>query len=418
MIRNLWAYLLGYLVLVVQGEHPERLINLALARGVFLWDLVRVDEEVLLVKVYVDSYRALRHIARRTQCQIRIRAKCGLPFLFHRLRRRQALAGGAVVFCLLVYFLSSLVWTVEVTGTRRIAPATVKKLAAAAGLRPGALRFRIRGEAVAASLLRELPGLAFAEVDVRTQSRIKITEKVFPEKETGPCNIVAAKDGIIENLLVLAGSPVLKEGDLVRRGDVVISGAILPPAPEPESPDAATPAPQTAKPRYVAAKGIVRAHIWRRYYGEAPRSELREFKTGKVTNIVCMRMAQKEIIIKGPRRIPYLSYHLKVKQIEIPRWRSMNIPVEFVTIEAEEIRRVQVNRSYEDALRLALQSARQKMAQNLPGTVKVAKQQSRVVDAGDPDLVRVVLTVETIEDIGVSRQFRPPAEVPDVRQGE
>ncbi len=403
VLRSFWAYMLGYLILVVRGEHPERFINLALTRGVLLWDLVRVDNEVLLVKVDARSFRSLRHIARRARCRIRIRSKRGLPFLIHRLRRRQMLVGGGVLFCLLVYFLCSFVWTVNVVGTRRVSPALVKRMAAAAGLRPGVMRYQVSGRDVADYLMQQIPGVAFAEVDVRVRSRIKIVERVVPKKENAPCDIIAKKDGMIENLLVLSGSPRVKEGDIVKRGDVVISGAIRPPVPEAKPGDA----PRSSEIRYVAAKGIVRARIWYRCYGEALRSELEELRTGRVTKIVCIKTDQKEIIIKGPRKIPYQFYKLRVRRMKIPKWRDITFPVEFVTIEGEEIRRVRVHRSYDEALRLAAQHAGRKMAQRLPPGVPVARRYLKLVDACDANLVRVVLTVETVEDIGISRKLQP-----------
>ncbi|HHW40275.1 MAG TPA: sporulation protein YqfD [Syntrophomonadaceae bacterium] len=403
VLRSFWAYMLGYLVLAVRGEHPERFINLALTRGVLLWDLVRVDSEVLLVKVYARSFRSLRHIARRARCRLGIRAKRGLPFLIHRLRRRRMLVGGGVLFCLLVYFLCSFVWTVNVVGTRRVSPALVKRMAAAAGLRPGVLRYQVSGRDVADYLMQQIPGVAFAEVDVRARSRIKIVERVVPKRENTPCDIIANKDGMIENLLVLSGTPRVKEGDIVKRGDVVISGIIRPPVPEAKRGDA----PQPSAIRYVAAKGIVRARIWYRCYGEAFRSELEELKTGRATKIICIKMDQKEIIIKGPREIPYRFYKLRVRRLKIPEWRDITFPVEFVTIEAEEIRRVRVHRSDDEALRLATQQACRKMAQRLPAGVPVVRRYLKLVNDGDANLVRVVLTVETVEDIGISRKLQP-----------
>ena len=123
LIRVFWAYVLGFLVLTVRGEHPERFLNLATMRGVALWDVLWVNPETILVKVAARSFRPLRHIARRTKVRVRIRTKHGLPFILQRLRRRWMLVGGAITFCLLLYLLSSLIWTVDVSGTRQLDPA-------------------------------------------------------------------------------------------------------------------------------------------------------------------------------------------------------------------------------------------------------------------------------------------------------
>ncbi|MGB9791647.1 MAG: sporulation protein YqfD [Thermacetogeniaceae bacterium] len=262
-LRNFWAYILGYLVLVVKGGHPERFINLALTRGVVLWDLVWLDRETLLVKVYAQSFRPLRHIARRANCRIRIRVKRGLPFYLHRLRRRRMLVAGGIIFCIAVYALCSFVWTVDVVGARRISPEAVRRIAAEAGLRPGVLKCQVDGNNVAEHLMQRIPDAAFVEVDVKGRSVIRIGERMVPKSDANPCHIIAKKDGVIESLLVLMGSPQVKEGDVVKKGDVLISGIITPPS------------GAKSQVRYVAAKGIVRARVWYRSYGEALRSEIK-----------------------------------------------------------------------------------------------------------------------------------------------
>lgn len=407
LIRAFWAYMLGFLVLAVKGEHPERFINLASMRGVALWDVIWVDQETMLVKAPARSFAALRHIARRTNAKVRIRAKGGLPFVLRRLRRRSMLTVGAVTFCLLLYLLSSLIWTVDVVGTRQLDPAQVRREAASAGLYPGNLRSLVNGKDVADRLMREMPGIALAEVDFRgTQASIRIYERVSPEPSLGAANVVAVKDGVIRDLLVLAGAPQVKEGDLVRAGQILISGIIAPPPP-PKTEGAPSPPPAPVEPRYVNAQGIVRARVWYRCYAEVPLEQVVDQKTGRHATIVSIRLANKEIIIKGPPAIPYLLYNLTENKRKLPQWRNITFPVEFVTIRAEEIRRFLVRRSYDEALRLAVRQAQTAMTGQLPAGAVVTDQQSRVVNT-DVGRAGVLLTVETLEEIGVPQQFAPP----------
>ena len=412
LIRAFWAYVLGYLVLVVRGEHPERFINLAAMRGVTLWDAIRVNQETILVKVAARSFKPIRHLARRTNTRVRIREKGGLPFVLQRLRRRWMLAGGAITFCLLLYLFSSLIWTVDIVGTRQLDPGQIRREAALAGLYPGNLHFLVNGKEVADRLMREMPGIAFAEVEFRgTRASIKIYERVSPLPSLGAANIVSVKDGVVKEILVLAGVPQVKDGDLVRTGQILISGSITPPPPPPKVEGTTPPAP-TAPPetRYVDARGIVRARVWYRCYAEVPRDEVVEQKTGRVTTIVSIRLANKEMIIKGPPTIPYLLYDLTENKRKLPQWRNINIPVEFDTIRVEEISRFLLRRSYDEALRLAVRQAQTDMAAQLPAGSVVADRQSRVVNT-DIGRVGVLLTVETTEEIGVQQQFAPPAKI-------
>lgn len=406
-MKKIWSYFLGYLVLVVKGNHPERFINMAFTRGIHLWDLTWTCPDTLMVKVYAQSFRTLRHVARQSSCRIWIHRKHGFPFLIYRFRRRRMLLAGAIIFCLILYFLSSLIWTVEVSGTRKISAARVKDLASVKGLKPGSFCFQAQRELVEDHLLRELPGISYAEVEVGPRSKVKIVEKINPPRSQGPCHIVAKKEGVIDSILALNGQSKVKEGDLVRKGQVLISGAIYPPPPEPDPADPKPPL-STQKPlRYVSAQGIVYGKFWYRFYGEVLRDEVVEEKTGRKVRIYCINMASKEIIIKGPHRMPYKYYRSQTWRSKFPRWRNKTLPVEFVTIEAEEIRQVCLRRSFEEAVEVAAGRAREKETRGVPQEAVPIRRQYRLIGTRDDNPVRVVLTVETKEDIGVTRGFKP-----------
>jgi similar to stage IV sporulation protein len=407
IMKKIWAYLLGYIILVVEGTHPERFINMAFTRGIHLWDLTWSDTDTLMVKVYAQSFRTLRHVARQSNCRICILRKQGLPFVVFRFRRRRMLLAGALIFFIILYFLSSLIWTVDVTGTRKISAARVKDLAAVKGLKPGSFCFMANRDQVEDYLLRELQGISYIEVKVGPRSQVKVVEKIDPPRSQGPCHVVAKKDGVIDSILALNGQPKVEEGDLVRKGQVLISGAIYPPPPE-EDPTAPKPPPSAQKPlRYVSAQGIVYGKFWYRFYGEVFRDEVVEEKTGRSARIYCIKLGNKEIIIKGPHSIPYKYYRSQTWRSKFPRWRNKTLPVEFVTIEAEEIKHVRLRRSYEEAVDAAAGSARKKEAKGIPKGAVPVKRQYKVLGTEDDNPVRVVLTVETKEDIGVIRGFTP-----------
>jgi similar to stage IV sporulation protein len=407
IMRKIWAYFFGYLVLVVKGTHPERFINLAFTRGVYLWDLTWTSPDTLIVKVYAHTFRTLRHLARQSGCRVRIRKKRGFPFLVNRFRRRRMLFVGGFVFLFLLYLLSSFIYTVEVEGTDQISPDKIERLAAEQGLRPGSLRYQVDRDQVVNYLLRELPEISYAEVHVSPRSRIRIVEKVSPPKSIGTCHIVAKKDGIIDSMLALTGQPVVKEGDLVKKGQILISGEIYPPEPEPD-PNNQNPQPPTPRKPvdFVQAQGVVYARTWYRFYGEAPRNEVIEEETNRTVKIYCIKLGDKEITIHGPSQIPYKFFRAKTTRSKFPQWRNLNLPVEFVTIEAKEIKRARLQRTFEEAKELAAGRARDQAVKGLPDKAEPVSRQYKVIGSKDDNPVRVLLTVETREEIGITQPFQ------------
>src|SRR5690606_22893987 len=85
---------------------------------------------------------------------------------------------------------------------------------------------------------------------------------------TKPGDLVAARDGIIENVTVFRGHALVEPGDTVKRGGALISGFI------PPSDPAHRLRLNDGEPPYVHADGIVKARAW--YEGSATVRLIRE----------------------------------------------------------------------------------------------------------------------------------------------
>lgn len=413
LLFKLMSYLLGYVVILVTGEAPEKFVNMAASRGIYLWDIARVGDGAILLKVRLSAVKSLRHIARRTRCRFRIRRRRGLPFHFARLRLRKALALGAVFSLGALYLLSSFVWFIEVRGNERLSAAEVLGVAAEAGLSRGAPKWKIETGRVEAKIEERLPLVTWTGVYIKgTKVTIEVAERLVPEEEDRrPSHIVAAKTGLIKEVLVLNGHPAVKEGDTVVPGQVLISGEI-PPLEEPSRPgEEKKPGevPKIIRPsRYVHAHGIVRARVWYEGYGEAKIVETGRRLTGRVESRVSMKFEGKEIILSGNQNIPYEYYEVETFVKRMPEWRNLAIPVELVTVKYLELADYREERGRVGARRIAEERALEMVLNQLPKDARVQERRVEEVLTGHPEnLVRVKAVIETVEDIGNEKLFKP-----------
>lgn len=83
------------------------------------------------------------------------------------------------------------------------------------------------------------------KVDCGCQERVPVPEIFNPDEY---CNITAAKDGVIDSMIVRNGIPVVKIGDTVLKNTVLVTGKI----------------PNAAKPetRYVQSDAQIFARVW------------------------------------------------------------------------------------------------------------------------------------------------------------
>ncbi|MCL4441505.1 MAG: sporulation protein YqfD [Firmicutes bacterium] len=419
VLLRLLSFLMGHVSLVVRGEFLEKFVNMAASRGIYLWDITRLGNDKVRVKVRISDVRPLRHIARATKSCFKIVERKGLPFMLNRMKKRKLLAIGGVVFLVTLYFLSSFVWFIQVTGNDKLSDEDIKKIAAEAGLRPGVAKWDLDAKLVERTLREKIPSVAWAGVYVKgTRVTVEIAERKLVQEDphrNEPAHIVAGKAGLIKEVLVLNGQAVVKEGDTVLPGSILISGEIKEeikpeqtnqPLPEGQEP----PEPQYIS-RFVKAKGIVRARVWYEGYGECRISETLEKLSGQQKTSIRIKFGVKEIIISGPKESPFQYYEEKQNVKSLPKWRNLSIPVELRTVQYLEKLKERMNYGQAGAKRIAEQKALEEVNAKLPQGAKIMERRLEQVNTGrEEELVRIKAFVETVEDIGIIKPFKAAEE--------
>lgn len=415
---RLFSFLLGHVSLVVKGDFLEKFVNMAASRGIYLWDITRIGDNLVKVKVRITDVRPLRHIAKATQSGFKISERKGLPFVMYRMKKRKLLAVGSVIFLITLYFLSSFVWFINVTGTDKLSDAEIKKIAAAAGLKPGVAKWDLDTNLIEKTIREKIPEVAWAGVYVKgTRVTIEIAErKLVTEKANrGPAHIVAKKAGLIKEVLVLNGQAQVKEGDTILPGTILISGEIKEeikqeptnqPLPEGQEP----PEPKYIS-KFVQAKGIVRARVWYEGYGECRITETLEKLSGKEKTSVRMKFESKEIIISGPKEAPFQHYEERQTVKTLPKWRNIEIPVEVRTVTYFEKIKERINYGQAGAKKMAEEKAMQEVTAKLPPNAKITERRLEQVNTGkQEELIRIKAFVETVEEIGILKPFKATEE--------
>jgi similar to stage IV sporulation protein len=400
-VLKILAYLFGYVTMVVNGRTLERFINLATRRGIYFWDIRRLDQDRILIKTRLSGVKPLRHVARDTGSRFKIERRFGLPFFLGRARRRKTLALGVVFFLTALYVLSSFVWFIQVEGNVKIGEQEIIAAAREAGFYRGAPKWRFEIFAVEEKIKERLPAVAWVGLEIRgTRALITVAEKKFlPPDHDGPSDILAAKAGLVRDVLVFSGQALVREGDTVFPGQLLISGEIWPP--EALDPQGAI---LNVEPRLIRARGIVNARVWYEAYGESALVEHAQKPTGREERRVDVRLFGRRLVVLGPSEDPFSSFQASETVWTGPGWRNYSLPVEVITTVFRETKPHLVRISREEALRSATEQARGILKEQVPAEAEVLHRRVDLVHTKTAEeLVRVRIIVETLEDIGVER---------------
>ncbi len=155
----------------------------------------------------------------------------GLPALVRWLFYRPAIPIGAALFLIWMFYSSRLIWDVRVFGNTKTSEAEIIALLDELGCGIGDYYPSIEFSKVHANYAAAQNDIAWLSVYMNgTVAEVQVRElwaDTRPKHEEGVyANVVATCDGIVESVNVFEGQAAVRAGDLVRAGQVLISGVV------------------------------------------------------------------------------------------------------------------------------------------------------------------------------------------------
>ena len=220
----------GYVNIRVEGFFIERFINICKSKRILLNDIKREKSTTMFANVRIDDYKRLREVAKKTKSKIKIIDKSGLPFILHKYRKRKifAVLFGFIIVSIVV--LSNYIWNIEIEGNINISKEEIMQNLKESGLYIGISKNDLDTKSVVNKIRLNRDDIAWIGITVKgTNATIKIKEsdkapEVVDKNEF--CNIVSDKTGMITKINVQNGTAVVKEGDIVKTGDLLVEGYI------------------------------------------------------------------------------------------------------------------------------------------------------------------------------------------------
>ena len=227
-IGILLRLIFGYVRIEVEGYYIERFINICQNKKILIWNLKREKGVKLYLNIGIKDFKKLKNIARKTNCKIKISKKKGIPFILHRYKKRKIFAIFLIIIAFAIYTSSKYVWNIEVQVEDNLQIEQIKEDLADLGLKKGVLKSKIETEKLINELRLKRNDISWIGIDLKGTNvivkAVKSDEKPDLLDNSDYCNIVAKKTGIITKIIAQNGTAVVKEGDEVNKGDILIAG--------------------------------------------------------------------------------------------------------------------------------------------------------------------------------------------------
>ena len=179
-------------------------------------------------KTEAKNYKKLKKPAKKYGIKLKLIKKQGFCFFVKKNRIKIGFVFGFVFTFMFTVLMNLFVWEINVIGNKNTPTENIIKSAEEMGLFTGTFSKKHFVQDIEWYIFRENPGLASVEINIQgSVANILINERkteteMVPDDDV-PINLVASKYGVIEKMNVYDGKEVVKPGDAVLKGDLLVS---------------------------------------------------------------------------------------------------------------------------------------------------------------------------------------------------
>lgn len=326
MIIRLLNYIFGYIVAEVYGEKKERFINLIRARQISIWKITDIENGYRF-NMYAKDFKLLKDIIRKTKMKIRIKERYGLPFLLFKYRKRKAFALGILTAFIICYGMSLFVWDISVEGNYSYTKYEILDFLKENQVYHGMKKEAVDCEEIEKKIRNNYFDITWVSVELKGTRLIVhmrenfddagLKEEALAEYEEGKgYMLVSSKDAVIESIITRTGKPMVKKGQQVAAGDVLIDGKF----------DIQGDYEEYIRTEYVIADGDVYGQVVYSYNDETQREYINKRYTGNEKTYTRLRLNDNSVEL-GLGGIDYEKYDKIEEERQISIVGDFFVPV-------------------------------------------------------------------------------------------
>ena len=272
----------------VQTFMGARLLAHISDAGICVIDVSMPDDHTLIVWISERDKKAFLKLMDSFHLPCACRCVRGRAKIKKSLNRHIPLLAGLIAGVMMIYFLSLRVLVIDIQNPPEAIVETLEQMSISEGMRKSGVDVN----ALSRQLEAAYPD--YAHIGVRLSGVVLKINCVKAESPPGVYdigdarNLVAKMDGVIENIDVFAGTALVKPGDTVFQGDVLILGQER--------------AGKDGSVTYVRAEGEVTARVWTKGESAVSMSFSKNVPTGRTEVVTGIKTPFFEKTLSGENK--------------------------------------------------------------------------------------------------------------------
>lgn len=387
MILKILRYIRGSVSVSIKSFFLERFLNLCAQNDILIWDISYKENNTVTLKMSISGFKKIRKHAYKTFSEIKIEQKQGLPFAISRGKHRKGLYIGISAAVFLFFLMSSFIWKIDISGNDKIQNGEILSLLSECGVKEGAFKFKINPQSVKDRILLKNDALSWIWVEIKgTRAIVSVREKKEAPKmydKNTPSNIIAKRDALITGIAATNGEAVVREGDFVKKGDLLISGVLQ---------------SSVSGYKYINSLGVVKARTWYEKDITTPIEKNEFTKTSKKISKNTVNFFGFDVLLYHSDKIPFKFYDENEKVFAPSFGKNYPLGISFKKKTYFELERKKVKRSLKQAADEESAALKKQLDSEIGNDVSIVKKDAEYKKCENGN-VYVKVTYECIEDI-------------------
>ena len=225
---NVFSFVNGKMKLKIVTKNPEQLLNIFWKREIKVVNVRRENLYTLSLTIKSEYLSEIEKVCEETNSKLVVEKVGRILKLATNFKGYITLISGLVISFGILFSLSFFIWKIDIKGDKHVSPYEIRRVIKELGINKGILKSKINTEFLEEQIVTKNKNVLWSKVRVQGSTlQVEVVESFRPpviEIDNSLGKIVADKDGEVVRVYTQSGTAVVKPGDIVKKGDLLIYG--------------------------------------------------------------------------------------------------------------------------------------------------------------------------------------------------
>ncbi len=351
MFNSIFAYVSGYCFFYVKPEFRNAAADTVYKYGIKCYAARVMPDGSFRLKIPLYAVSKAKQVFLHESIECEWSDIKGIPFYLRFFIRRPGLGIGLILFFVIMAISGSVVWTIEIEGNHQYSDEFIIGQLDELGFGYGTFVPTVDFDQLHSEYLASYSEISWISVNMNgTHAKVQVREKRLGGNEKYRdgvyANIVASEDAVIKHEETSHGVPLITQGDVVRKGDLIVTGVVP---------------LRNGGHRYTYAASKVYAYVPRRFEVEIPFKTTEKVYSGEKDTKKSVKIFKKSINLSINSGIEYTTYDKIVRSRRVSLFNKFPLPIWFEETEYREYYYDDKTLSREAAVSLARAELRERL---------------------------------------------------------